>query len=125
MTQPTLNECLLAACAITGVTPQEVAGKGRNGRTVLARELAVTLARDFTPFSYPEIALAFKIPNHSTVVTSHLRVVREPDAISLPSRRVRNLDPTFPSSRRAAMESARNALEARILVRTTPAQEDA
>lgn len=114
MKRPTLRECLLAACDVAGVTPKDVAGKGRHGRTILARELASALAREFTLFSYPEIARALKVPNHSTIVTAHLRVIEDPDGMSRYGGDVHRVDSTFPATRREALERARAALKLRV-----------
>ena len=41
---------------------------------MLTRGLIVTLAREFTTLSYPEIARGMKRPNHSTVITAFNRM---------------------------------------------------
>lgn len=62
-----------AVCRELGVTRDDLAGKGRAKKVVLARELVTHLGKRHTARSYPELATAIGRPNHSTVITAHQR----------------------------------------------------
>ena len=70
-------EILELACGVLGVDPQEALGRGRHKRVVLARSVAMHLARELTTLSYPEIATALSRPNHSTVITACQRLRKQ------------------------------------------------
>ena len=108
------------------VDAEDVRGRGRHKRVVLARSLVAHLSRALTTHSFPEIARALGRPNHSTVVTACQRVerqLREPEPklvivedreVSLPELwavlKQRVLDrPDAPRSSRGLPTSARNA----------------
>lgn len=55
------------------VDQSEVLGSSRHRRVVLARGMAVYLARELTTHSFPEIARALHRPSHSTIVTADKR----------------------------------------------------
>ncbi len=76
----TLPQILAGACAAVGVTPAQALAKSRKRELVLARDLAVHLAKDMTSLSYPEIARGLQRPNHSTVITAHKRLRQQLDA---------------------------------------------
>ncbi len=57
-------------CARLGVPPEDVFGRSKHRRVVLARSLTAYLARQLTTRSFPEIARELNRPNHSTVVTA-------------------------------------------------------
>lgn len=61
-------------CLALRVPRDELAGRGRHPRVVLARAAVAYLARTMTTLSYPEIARALGRPNHSTVVTAFQRI---------------------------------------------------
>jgi len=63
-------------CRALNVELDELLGRGRHKRVVLAREMVTLLARRMTTSSFPEIARALGRPSHSTVVTAHNRVRR-------------------------------------------------
>lgn len=73
----TVAEIVEAVGAALGVEREEMMGRGRHQRVVLARSLAMLLARELTTHSYPEIARAMGRPNHSTVITACQRVRRQ------------------------------------------------
>lgn len=68
-----LDLILLASTDACGVTVHELRGEGRNPHVVLAREVCVTLCREMTNASFPEIAAAMGRPNHSSVMTAYQR----------------------------------------------------
>ena len=55
-------------------------GAGRQRHVVLARSLAIYLARQLTSMSYPEIAAAMGRNSHSTIVTAARRIERQLEA---------------------------------------------
>lgn len=73
--RPIRADAVVAHIASTlGVGPEELAGRGRHPRVVLARSLSAHLCRCLTSHSFPEIARALTRPNHSTVVTACRRI---------------------------------------------------
>lgn len=64
-------------CETLEVTRDDLAGRGRHPRVVLARAAVTLLARRLTRNSYPEIAGAIGRRNHSTVITAHRRIERQ------------------------------------------------
>jgi len=54
-------------------------GKSRQRLAVLARSIAIYLARQLTAMSYPEITLAMGRPNHSTIINAAQRIQRRLD----------------------------------------------
>jgi len=64
-------------CEGLEVTRDDLAGKGRHPRVVLARAMVTLLARRLTRGSYPEIARAIGRSNHSTVITAHRRINKQ------------------------------------------------
>lgn len=73
----TVDEILDAVCEALAVERGDVYGNGRRPRVVLARAIAMHLARELTTLSFPEIAQALKRPNHSTVITACQRLRRQ------------------------------------------------
>jgi len=69
-----LDAIIRTCCEQMRVTTEDLYGRGRHRRVVLTRGLIVTLAREFTTLSYPEIARGMKRPNHSTVITAFNRM---------------------------------------------------
>lgn len=61
------------------VSRDEIMGRCRTRRVVLARSLAVYLARQQTAMSYPELATAMDRPHHSTLISAVQRIVRAID----------------------------------------------
>lgn len=61
-------------CEALAVTRSDLAGRGRQKKVVLARELCVHLAKNLTTRSTPEIAHAIGRPNHSTIITAANRI---------------------------------------------------
>lgn len=68
-----IDKIIDTVCRELAVTRDDLAGKGRAKKVVLARELIVHLAKLHTGRSYPELAMAIGRPNHSTVITAHQR----------------------------------------------------
>ncbi len=75
-----LDAIIRAVCEQTRVTTEDLFGRGRHRRVVIARGLIVRLARELTTMSYPEIARGMQRPNHSTVITAYNRIGRQIDA---------------------------------------------
>ncbi len=71
-----LGEIIDAVCIRIGVESDELLGRGRHRRVVLARGLVVHLARELTTLSFPEIARGLGRENHSTVHTAARRILR-------------------------------------------------
>lgn len=64
-----LERVVRRVCDEVGVEPNDLFGRGRARRVVLARSLAVLVARRVSGASYPEIGRAMARSNHSTVIT--------------------------------------------------------
>lgn len=64
-----IRAVVAAACREVGVELSEFTGRTKVRRVVLARSLAVLVARKHTNLSFPEIARAMQRSNHSTVIT--------------------------------------------------------
>lgn len=78
--RPVSFELIVATvCERFKVNPQVLCGKTRPLEVVDARGVIVHLARRLTMLSYPEIALRMYRPNHSSVITSHNRILRKPE----------------------------------------------
>ncbi len=60
-----------------GVTTEQMAGKGRSKKVVLARGLTAYLTRKLTTLSYPEIARAMGRTSHSTIVAAKQRIEQQ------------------------------------------------
>ena len=75
-----LAEIVESVCSKLGIEPDELLGRGRHRRVVLARGLVVHLARELTTLSFPEIARGLGRENHSTVHTAARRISREINA---------------------------------------------
>ena len=69
-----LGEIIDSICQRLGIEPDELLGRGRHRRVVLARSLVVHLARSLTTLSFPEIARGLGRENHSTVHTAARRI---------------------------------------------------
>jgi chromosomal replication initiator protein len=69
-----LDQILDEVCRALEVEVDDVMGRGRHRRVVLARSMTTLLARRMTTASFPEIARGLGRPNHSTVVTAHQRI---------------------------------------------------
>ena len=69
-----LGEIIDSVCDRLGIEPDELLGRGRHRRVVLARSLVVHLARSLTTLSFPEIARGLGRENHSTVHTAARRI---------------------------------------------------
>ena len=72
-----MEEIARAASAAVGIDIAEMYGATRHRRAVLARSMAVCLAKEITTHSFPEIARMLHRTNHSTVVTQRKRLVAE------------------------------------------------
>lgn len=68
------EEIVAGVCSFFRVELDELKGRGRHPRVVLARSAAAWLARSMTTMSFPEIARVLGRPNHSTVVTACQRI---------------------------------------------------
>lgn len=64
-----IDTLVQVVCGYVGVPQCTIYDTGRHPRTVAARQLIAVLARRFTFMSAPEIALAMRRRNHSTVFT--------------------------------------------------------
>ncbi len=78
-----METILREACGLLRVEAEDLFGKGRHRRVVLARGLIVRVARELTTMSYPEIARGLHRPNHSTVITANQRIGRQMEADTL------------------------------------------
>jgi chromosomal replication initiator protein len=74
-----MEEITRAAVEELGIDVAEVYGPSRHRRAVLARSVAVCLAKEITTHSFPEIARMLRRGNHSTVVTQRKRLCAEMD----------------------------------------------
>jgi len=68
---------LQTVCDQLAVRKEQVLSSNRHRNVVLARSLAVYLARQMTSMSYPEIAAAMDRSSHSTVITACQRIQRQ------------------------------------------------
>ncbi|MCC5822020.1 MAG: AAA family ATPase [Phycisphaerales bacterium] len=68
-----IEKIIDTVCRELAVTRDDLGGKGRAKKVVLAREIIVHLGKRHTGRSYPELAMAIGRPNHSTVITAHQR----------------------------------------------------
>jgi chromosomal replication initiator protein len=69
-----LDHIIHAVCDGLAVERAQLMTRSRHRRVVLARSIAIYLARQLTTLSYPELAAALGRPNHSTIVTAAQRV---------------------------------------------------
>jgi len=85
--QPVRFETILQqVCDHLDVDRQAVLNGARRRQVVLARSLAIYLARQMTPLSFPELASALGKSNHSSIITAQNRIrerieLREPITI--------------------------------------------
>ena len=68
-----LDAVLTAVTTALNVTREQIIAGSRQRDVVVARGLLVTLARELTTLSYPEMARALNKRSHSTLVSSHGR----------------------------------------------------
>ncbi|MDX9910971.1 MAG: DnaA/Hda family protein [Phycisphaerales bacterium] len=71
------EEVVSLVCREMGVEIEDVRGRGRHPRVVLARAVAGSLCRSHTTASFPEIAQSLGRPNHSSVVTACGRLKKQ------------------------------------------------
>lgn len=71
------HDVLDVTCRQVGVESKSVLGPSRHRHLVLARSLAIYLARKLTSMSYPEIADAMHRSNHSTIITACQRMEKQ------------------------------------------------
>lgn len=71
------HDVLEVTCKHVGVETKNVLGPSRHRHLVLARSLAIYLARKLTSMSYPEIADAMHRSNHSTIITACQRMEKQ------------------------------------------------
>ncbi len=74
---PKFDVILQVCCARFGAAPEQVKGRSKHRLVSMARACAVTLARELTAMSYPEIAMALGRDSHSTVITAHQRLQKQ------------------------------------------------
>lgn len=74
-----MDEITRSAAETLGIDVSELYGPSRHRRAVLARCVAVCLAKELTTHSFPEIARMLHRRNHSTVVTQRKRFFAELD----------------------------------------------
>lgn len=72
-----VEQIIDVVCREMGVERTLLMDRGRHRRVVLARSVAIYLARQMTTLSYPELAKALHRPNHSTIVTAHKRLAEQ------------------------------------------------
>jgi chromosomal replication initiator protein len=72
-----VDEILQTVCRELGVPSEQLLGRSRHRRIVLARAAVIHLARRLTALSYPELARAMGRPNHSTIITAAQRIDRQ------------------------------------------------
>lgn len=72
-----LDAIIRTVCEQMRVDTDDLFGRGRHRRVVLARGLIVSLARECTTLSFPDIARGMRRPNHSTVITARNRLQRQ------------------------------------------------
>lgn len=70
---PTLRDIEAAVCARFGLTPQILRGPKKQRGIARPRQIAMYLAREMTPLSYPRIAAWFN-RDHTTVLFGERRV---------------------------------------------------
>jgi chromosomal replication initiator protein len=75
-----LDMIIAQTCQMLRVDLNDLVGRGRHPRVVLARSMIAVLARRLTTLSYPEIARGMGRPNHSTIVTAFQRLQARIDA---------------------------------------------
>lgn len=66
----TIQKIINHVCKEMNVTSKEIFSPSRHRRVVLTRGLIITLARNLTNLSYPEIAKKLHRPNHSSIITA-------------------------------------------------------
>lgn len=69
-----MGDIVKEVCRTLSVERDDVFGRGRHRKVVLARALCGRLARRLTTLSYPEIARGIGRPNHSSVITACNRI---------------------------------------------------
>lgn len=69
-----IGKIVSSVCAVCEVEPGELGSPTRHPAVVAARSLVVHIARERTRLSYPELADVLGRPNHSTVITAHVRI---------------------------------------------------
>jgi chromosomal replication initiator protein len=72
-----LEHIVKTVASSLGVETSKIYSPSRHRRVVMARSLAIYLARQLTTMSYPELARALNRSNHSTIVTAAQRVERQ------------------------------------------------
>lgn len=75
-----VSQIAAAACQWLQVDMEDLTGRSRHKRVVMARSLTAHLSRTMTTMSFPEIARAMGRPNHSTIVTACKRFQGQIDA---------------------------------------------
>lgn len=76
---PKFELILQVCCAKLGAAPEQVKGRSKHRLVTLARAAAVSLARELTAMSYPEIASSLDRDSHSTALTAHQRLQKQLD----------------------------------------------
>jgi len=74
-----LDHIIDVACRTLNVERAQIMSKSRHRRIVLARSIAIYVARQLTTMSYPELARALGRSNHSTIVTAAQRIKEQID----------------------------------------------
>jgi chromosomal replication initiator protein len=72
-----LDHILHVVCETLTVDKAQILSSSRHRRVVLARSVAIFLARHFTTLSFPELAKKLNKSNHSTIVTAAKRVTEQ------------------------------------------------
>ena len=70
----TTDEIIAASAAHFGLESADITGTSRSSTRNRARAVAMYLARELTPLSYPELAAAFQRNSHAAPFMAHRRV---------------------------------------------------
>ncbi|MBL8763370.1 MAG: AAA family ATPase [Phycisphaerae bacterium] len=81
-----LEEIIALVTSELSVSVEELTGRGRHERIVLARASIAVLARRLTTLSYPDLARGLGRPSHSTFVTAVQRLERSEREGAAPPR---------------------------------------
>ena len=74
---PTIEQIQHAVTDVMNVQMTDLHSKKRGRHVVYARQVAMYLARELTPLSFPTIARKFGGRDHTTVIHAHKRITRE------------------------------------------------
>jgi chromosomal replication initiation ATPase DnaA len=75
----TIERIIEISLRVANITAEDLRGKSRHERILLARELIATLGRKHTTLSFPEITRACGMTTHSTIFDARRRMLDRPD----------------------------------------------